>query len=59
MISANLNWIISYPCRAEAAARTSAQDAVDEAEKRARLAREEHERSTNELDKQMAAAKVG
>lgn len=36
----------------------SAQNAVDEAEKRARLAREEHERSTKELDEQLAEARV-
>ncbi len=37
----------------------SAQTAIDEAEKRAKLAREEHEQSTKELDEQLAEAKVG
>lgn len=36
----------------------SAQNAIDEAEKRARLAREEHEKSTKELDEQLAEARV-
>lgn len=37
----------------------SAQTAIDEAEKRAKLAREEHEQSAKELDEQLAEAKVG
>lgn len=45
-------------CRAEQAVRMSAQNAIDEAEKRARLAREEHEKSTKELDEQLAEARV-
>lgn len=44
--------------RAEATARASAQAAVDEAENRARLAREEHEQSSKKLEEQMVSAKV-
>lgn len=36
----------------------SAQTAIEDAEKRAKKARDEHERSTKELDEQLAAAKV-
>lgn len=36
----------------------SAQTAIEDAEKRAKAARDEHERSTKELDLQLAAAKV-
>lgn len=46
------------PLRAEQAARASAQAAIDEVEKRAKLTREEHQRSASELDEQLNLAKV-
>lgn len=45
--------------RAEEMARASAQKAIDDAETRARLAREAHEKSAKELDEQLTKAKVG
>lgn len=44
--------------RAVEAAHASAQVAIQEAENRATVARDEHERFTRELDEQMAKAKV-
>lgn len=40
------------------AARESAQKAIDDAETRAKITREEHEKSAKELDEQLATAKV-
>lgn len=45
-------------CRAEQAVRSSAQNAIDEAERRAKLARDEFEQSTIDLDAELRVAKV-
>ncbi|CAM9391146.1 unnamed protein product [Pylaiella littoralis] len=44
--------------RAEQAVRSSAQNAIDEAERRAKLARDEFEQSTIDLDAELRVAKV-
>lgn len=56
--SRRLSLLLAIFCRAELAVRMSAQTAIEDAEKRAKKARDEHERSTKELDEQLAAAKV-
>lgn len=50
--------IVSLIHRAEAAARASAQKAIDDAETRARIAREGHEKSAKKLDDELMTAKV-
>lgn len=44
--------------RAENAAREASQDVIEQAEKRARVTKEEYELSTKRLDEQLANAKV-